>query len=109
MPLAQVQSLWSKVQQARDKALGNPFVQQALHEARNDDKVWNTKVLPLQRKLQSRLKGVVPQEAPPKALQSQALHVHTDPPGHPPGTEQRRIWPYRLGRQLQSLGRYSQH
>ena len=47
MPLAQVQSLWSKVQQARDKALGNPFVQQALHEARNDDKVWNTKVLPL--------------------------------------------------------------
>ncbi|QPS08672.1 hypothetical protein I6G66_00950 [Delftia acidovorans] len=42
MPLAQVQSLWSKDQQARDKALGNPFVQQALHEARNDDKVWNT-------------------------------------------------------------------
>ncbi|MBB1653170.1 MULTISPECIES: RHS domain-containing protein [Delftia] len=83
MPLAQVQSLWSKDQQARDKALGSPFVQQALHEARNDDKVWSTKVLPLQRKLQSRLKGVVPQEAPPKALQNQTLHVHTDHLGTP--------------------------
>ena len=83
MPLAQVQSLWSKDQQARDKALGSPFVQQALHEARNDDKVWNTKVLPLQRKLQSRLKGVVPQESPPKALESRTLHVHTDHLGTP--------------------------
>ena len=108
MPLAQVQSLWNKDQQARDKPLGNPFVQQSLHEARNNDKVWNTKVLPLQRKLQSRLKGVVPQESPPKALQSQTLHVHYGPPGHTPGTDQRR-WPYRLGRQLQGLGRYGQH
>ncbi len=83
VPLAQVQSLWNKDQQARDKALGSPFVQQALHEARNDDKVWSTKVLPLQRKLQSRLKGVVPQEASPKALQSHTLHVHTDHLGTP--------------------------
>ncbi|QPS11369.1 RHS domain-containing protein [Delftia acidovorans] len=43
----------------------------------------HTKVLPLQRKLQSRLKGVVPQEAPPKALQNQTLHVHTDHLGTP--------------------------
>ena len=83
VPLAQVQSLWNKDQQAREKPLGNPFVQQSLHEARNDDKVWNTKVLPLQRKLQSRLKGVVPQEAPLKALQSRTLHVHTDHLGTP--------------------------
>jgi len=83
VPLAQVQSLWNKDQEARDKGLGNPFVQQSLHEARNDDQVWNTKVLPLQRKLQSRLKGVVPQEAPPKALQSRTLHVHTDHLGTP--------------------------
>ncbi|MFC4928387.1 hypothetical protein [Delftia deserti] len=78
MPLAQVQSLWSKDQQARDKALGNPFVQQALHEARNDDKVWNTKVLPLQRKLQSRLKGVVPQEAPPRRCKTRpCMYIRT--------------------------------
>nr|KAJ8743970.1 RHS domain-containing protein [Delftia sp. PS-11] len=53
------------------------------HAARNDDSIWNTQVLPLQRKLQSRLKGVAPQQAPPKALQSQTLHVHTDHLGTP--------------------------
>ncbi|WP_280191008.1 RHS repeat-associated core domain-containing protein [Delftia sp. PS-11] len=83
VPLAQVHSLWNQEQPAREQALANPFVQQALHAARNDDRIWNTQVLPLQRKLQSRLKGVAPQQAPPKALQSQTLHVHTDHLGTP--------------------------
>ncbi len=84
-PLAQVHSLWAQEQEPleRDTALTHPLMQQALHEARNDENIWNTKVLPLQSKLQSRLKGVVPQQAPPKALQSQTLHVHTDHLGTP--------------------------
>ena len=85
-----------------------PLCSRPLHEARNDDKVWNAKVLPLQRKLQSRLKGVVPQEAPPKALQSQTLHVHTDHVGAPRELNND-AYGHHLGRQLQGLGCYGQH
>ncbi len=109
VPLAQVQSLWSKDQQACDKALGNPFVQQSLHEARNDDKVLEHQgPAAAAPKLQSRLKGVVPQEAPLKALQSQALHVHTDHLGTPrelTNADGDIVW----ATTLQGLGCYGQH
>ena len=51
-----------------------------MQQARNDEKFWYEKVLPLQRKLRSKLKSL---DESPKPLQSRTYYVHTDHLGTP--------------------------
>ena len=80
MPLAQIDSLWNAQQEAGDKLSSNPFLQEVMQQARNDERFWNEKVLPLQRKLRSKLKSL---DETPKPLQSCTYYVHTDHLGTP--------------------------
>lgn len=80
VPLAQIDSLWNAQEDTDDKLSSNLFLQEAMQQARNDEKFWNEKVLPLQRKLRSKLKSL---DESPKPLHSRIYYVHTDHLGTP--------------------------
>ena len=80
VPLAQIESLWHPEEEPADTLSSNPFLQEVMQQARNDEKFWNKKVLPLQRKLRSKLKSL---DESPKPLQSRTYYVHTDHLGTP--------------------------
>ena len=80
VPLAQIESLWKAEEEPADKQSSNPFLQEVMQQARNDEKFWYEKVLPLQRKLRSKLKSL---DESLKPLQSHIYYVHTDHLGTP--------------------------
>ena len=81
VPLAQIESVRdAKDAEAKDQLTSSPFLQEVMQQARNDDQFWNSKVLPLQRKLRSKLKT---RDEAKKPLRSRTYYIHADHLGTP--------------------------